>query len=245
MDISMWLEANKSLLQACAATATCVGVASTLVTHHLTKSVMKREFKRGNLRRVVEVLGVEPRYQDGRLLLDFTSNGEQQTLEKLLAGLHSLQEEIIDATKSMDDDIFLMLKNPESHRQMMEIIEDAITGLDPNANVAARAGRVVNHDGEYFAPTYHADSNGVKKVRIYVVNEKLISLIHAKSISMEPSKKRWDPMMAALRKIETRSRKSHLPGTGGESVVWHTVNKTSLDAASDNSSCLERLSRAA
>ncbi len=244
MDISFWLEANKSVLQACAAVATCAGVAGGMLGHHITKTKLKQEFKRGKLRSVVEIIGVEPRYEGGEIILDFTSNGEQQTLEKLLAGLATLQGEIIDATKKVGNGIFLRLPKPESHRQMMEIIEDAITGLDPNANVAARAGRAVNLDGEFFCPTFHADSNGVQKVRIYVVNDKLMQLIGDKRVRMKPAKKRWEPMVAVLLRIKEASAGTFTPGSGGTSVVWHAVNKTPIDVE-NTASCLDKVPLAA
>lgn len=211
-------------------TALIAGWAGRLVGHRNAL----HEFKHGQRRKRVEFVSVEPRMVKGEMVLDFTVAGEGRDIEDVFGEHDMLGERIEAATRHVGDQVFLRLPDQEHHREMMEAIEDAFTGLDPDANVDARAGREVDVDGEYFAPTYHPDAWGIRKIRIYIVNENLIRAFGDPNFKVRAAKRRWDDRVQILRDMYTKS-KDNAPGTGGTSVVWHAANKTSRNLANGRS----------
>ena len=197
--------------------------------HFLTKQMMKRAFKQKQLRRTIEIIGVEPMYRGESIILDFTVNQDPKSIDTVFANMDALEREIETATKRMNGSVFLRLANGDNHRLMMETLEDTITGQDPDANVDARAGREVDEDGEYFFPTYHPDANGVRKIRVYVVNEKLFKRLGVPNLDIRASKKRRAHAVEVLLSsyVEWASDASK---SGDTACVWHTTNKTSARA---------------
>lgn len=226
MDIFTWMEANKHWLQASAAIATIFGVGGTFVGHKITKARTKRAFKKKQLRRNVDVVGVEPKFDGDEMVLDFTVNQDPKNLDTIFGTLDQLEREIELATSSMNGSVVLRLADGASHRLMMETFEDTVTGQDPDANVDARAGRQVDEDGEFFCPTYHPDASGVWKIRVYVMNEKFFKMLGSSSLKIRASKKRRDHAVDVLRAIYA-DWKSDASKSGDTAAVWHTVNKTS------------------
>lgn len=183
-------------------------------------------YSQENFRRRIVFEGVSFREQhgpDGPVTVRFKSWGDERELSEVI-GIRTLERRIAKATRKTFDGI-LRLQRPFDQRRMMEIFEDALTGNEPQGNMAEVMGRPAHDDVVIFMPTFYREADDGSMIRVYIMSSAMAEkLLDANfRLRLKAHRPRHQPRIHYLCRMAELWAKGKLDGiSGGESCVWDT-----------------------
>ncbi len=213
-DLFSW-ESIKSGLEIARHSQALVALVTGVGMSAATWLITKRSYDKGDLRTRLEVVGFEPERQpDGTYLVDFPVHGNQMNLSQVI-GLPRLERKIVAATRQTKNG-FLVLKDARSHRLMMGVLEDHVTGNDDRTHTEALDGVLTRRVETVFAPAYfYEEDEDVSMIRIIKISEKFAKLLQDAN--------------HRLRFKARHPRKEHM-------LIWSIMVATNMDAPEQQSS---------
>lgn len=208
------------------AIALVTGAGVSAVTWYLTR----RSYLSGTFPTRVEVVGFEPELQsDGTYIVDFPTHGDQMNLSELI-GMPRLEKKIIAAAKHADTR-FVVLEDAYSHRMMMGILEDHVTGNDPRTNAEALDGVPTRRVEVFFSPMYfYEESEGLWMLRVCVIAQKFARmLVNGEASKFRPRLPRKGDLLEVFQDLATHVDDDE-QASGDTAFIWPTTLKASLGA---------------